>query len=526
MISADELRPPSAPLPVTVDLTLPNEAATERLARNVAMALQPGDLVTLSGDLGAGKSAFVRALVRHLADDPKLDVPSPTFTILQVYETPRFAVVHADLYRLSGPQDLAELGWDEAAAGSVVCVEWPERAGDLLTGDRLDVALTLDPALGTSARRVRLAGHGAFGARLRRLIDIAAFLDHADFASAHRTYLQGDASSRRYERLRRDGVSYVLMDAPRRPDGPPVRDGLPYSRIAHLAEDVKPFIAMAEGLRTRGFSAPEIVAADLGRGLLIVEDLGPGLVVEGDPPRPVPDRYGLAVDVLAALHDMALPAALPVPGTSEHRLPRYDMEAMLIEVELLPDWYLPHMGVPNRAARTEFMRRWRAALTEAAQGPTTWVLRDYHSPNLIWLPERDGLARIGLIDFQDAVMGPAAYDVVSLVQDARVDVSEQLEIMLLGRYVQARRAADPNFDAVTFARLYAVMGAQRATKILGIFARLNHRDGKPGYLRHLPRVWGYLARCLRHPSLGDLAGWYRDHVPGPGGVMLGEVAAS
>jgi aminoglycoside/choline kinase family phosphotransferase len=141
------------------------------------------------------------------------------------------------------------------------------------------------------------------------------------------------------------------------------------------------------------------------------------------------------------------------------------------------------------------------------------VLRDFHSPNLLWLPDREGVARVGLLDFQDALMGPPAYDLASLLQDARVDVPEMMEITLLSRYTRARRAADADFDAPYFARLYATLGAQRASKILGIFARLDRRDGKPQYLRHMPRVWGYLQRSLAHPALAGLRTWYKANVP-------------
>ena len=143
------------------------------------------------------------------------------------------------------------------------------------------------------------------------------------------------------------------------------------------------------------------------------------------------------------------------------------------------------------------------------------MLRDYHSPNLLWLPERKGLARVGLLDFQDALMGPAPYDLVSLLQDARVDVPDPLEIALLGRYVKARLDADTNFATTAFVQLYVTLGAQRATKILGIFARLDRRDGKPQYLRHIPRIWRYLRRSLIHPAMSDLKVWYDAHVSPP-----------
>jgi hypothetical protein len=152
-------------------------------------------------------------------------------------------------------------------------------------------------------------------------------------------------------------------------------------------------------------------------------------------------------------------------------------------------------------------------LEPAIDAPPTWVLRDFHSPNLLWLPNRKGLARLGILDFQDAVMGPDAYDLASLLQDARVDVAEATELALLGRYLRRRRADDADFDGAQFIQLYVTLAAQRASKILGIFARLDARDGKPQYLRHMPRIWGYLQRSLAHPALAPLGAWYGEHVP-------------
>ena len=395
-------------------------------------------------------------------------------------------------------------------------LEWPDRAAGRLPADRLDVALTLSPPQGETFRYAQVTGYGTFAARAERISVIRRFLHEAGFGLATRQRIQGDASTRSYERLTLDGASYILMNSPRRPDGPPVRGGKPYSAIAHLAEDVTPFIAMAKGLRTLGLSAPAIFAADRAAGLLVLEDLGNELVVEGDPPAPIEARYEAATDVLAALHRERTHDTISVEQGVQYQLPRYDLDAMLIEVELLLDWFFPligHSAPPS--ARDSFTKLWSEALAPALAAPPTWVLRDFHSPNLLWLPERDGVARVGLLDFQDAMMGPAAYDVASLLFDARVDVPELLEIALLSRYTRARMKADPKFDAPGFARLYATMGAQRASKILGIFARLDRRDGKPQYLRHLPRVWSYLQRCLAHPDLAALDEWYRVNIPPP-----------
>ena len=180
------------------------------------------------------------------------------------------------------------------------------------------------------------------------------------------------------------------------------------------------------------------------------------------------------------------------------------------------EWYLPDRGIqPNGDLRLEFAAMWRALLQKSSASATTWVLRDFHSPNLIWLSERTGIARVGVIDFQDAVLGSSAYDLVSLLQDARVDISEHFELTLFTRYIKSRRTADDNFDAADFASLYAIMSAQRNTRLLGTFARLNRRDGKPQYLRHQPRIWSYLNRSLAHPALSPVRDWYAVNVPPP-----------
>ncbi len=500
-------------------LALEDEAATRRFMVEIANTLEPGDVVTLSGDLGAGKTTFTRALIHHLAGDETISVPSPTFTLMQSYELPRFPLVHVDLYRLSGSSELAELGLDDLPDGTVLVIEWPDRAADWLPADRIDIAFTLVPQSGLEARNVQVTGYGTLQARVDRIAALHRFLAASGYSNAERQRLAGDASTRSYERLTRGGHHAMLMNSPRRPDGPPVHGDKPYSAIAHLAEDVLPFVAMAQGLRAYGFSAPEIYHRDLEHGFLIIEDLGDETVVEGDPPRPIDERYAAAIDMLVALHQQHPPQTLPVAPGVTHSIPPYDLEAFLIEAELLLDWYVPRAGASIATpVREAFVALWSEALQAALAAPPMWVLRDFHSPNLLWLPERDGVARVGLLDFQDALIGPSAYDVASLLQDARVDVPESLELTLLGRYARARRAADPQFDAAEFAALYATLAAQRASKILGIFARLERRDGKPQYLRHMPRVWGYLQRSLAHPALAPLATWYKLYVPAFAGI--------
>jgi tRNA threonylcarbamoyl adenosine modification protein YjeE len=503
---------------VTWHIRLPDEAATLDFGRFLAGELKVGDLVTLSGGLGAGKTTLARVVVQALAGDEGLEVPSPTFTLLQTYDSLRGPVAHADFYRIGGPGELMELGFEEIAERSITLVEWPERAAGALASSRLDIALDLDPRMGPDARVALITPTGDFGARVARAMSLRRLLERAGWADATRAFMMGDASTRAYERLTKPGgETAVLMISPPRPDGPPIRRGKSYSVIAKLAESIHAFVAMDRGLRALGLSAPRIYGEELEAGLLLLEDLGGEGVVDEN--GPIPERYAEAVTLLARLHATTLPNVLPVAEDREHVVPPYDLEAMLIEVDLLLDWYAPHIAraeIPT-SVRMEFTSLWTATIQEGLAGPSTWTLRDYHSPNLLWLPRREGLARVGVIDFQDAVLGPPAYDVVSLLQDARVDVSAELELRLLGHYAKARKSLDPDFDVGAFAGAYAIMGAQRATKILGIFARLDRRDRKPQYLRHLPRIEAYLTRNLRHPALTALKVWYDLHMPKLGG---------
>ena len=500
----------------TFSVALANETATENLMADLALLIGAGDLITLSGDLGAGKTAAARALIRYLAGNDSIEVPSPTFTLAQDYDLPAFPLVHADLYRINEANELEEIGLSPLPEGVVVLIEWPERASEALPPDRIDIALSHHPALGSTARAAEITGHGRAAAQVWRLELLRQFLAAAGLIEAERHRMPGDASTRSYARLIGEDGAVILMNSPRRPDGPAIYDGKSYSAAVHLAEDVKPFVAIANGLRERGFSAPAIYQADLDKGFLITEDFGSEALIEGDPPQPIAQRYETAVDMLAALHGNKLPDELPLTPELAYAIPIFDIDAMLVEIGLMLEWYLPDRGVAlSEDAQAEFTAMWRDLLDKVMAEPKTWALRDYHSPNLIWLDHRAGTAKIGIIDFQDTVLAPAAYDLASLLQDARIDVPEQLELVLLTRYIKARLAADQAFDPAHFAELYAIMSAQRNTKLLGIFARLNRRDGKPQYLRHQPRIWTYLTRSLAHPALSAFRDWYAAHVPPP-----------
>jgi aminoglycoside/choline kinase family phosphotransferase len=344
-----------------------------------------------------------------------------------------------------------------------------------------------------------------------------AFLAASGWGAASVTPLPGDASTRHYARLAMGGRRALLMDQPQdaeAPLAPPDADAetrrrMGYNAVARLAgADIGRFAAVAGWLRAQGLAAPDIYAADMAAGFLILEDLGDALFADvmaagGEEA----ELYRAAVDVLARLHQSGAPSQLG-EGTP---LFRYDETALLAETDLLTEWFLPlALGRTAMVAETrEHRALWQTALRPLLDAPPVFVHRDYHAQNLLWLPQRTGPARVGLIDFQDAVAGSRAYDLVSLLEDARRDVSSQMAEAMTAHYLARADVADP----AAFRAEMRVIAAQRNAKIAGIFARLYARDGKARYLALLPRVWRYLERDLAEPALADLRAWYDRVIP-------------
>ncbi|MBZ9684608.1 MULTISPECIES: tRNA (adenosine(37)-N6)-threonylcarbamoyltransferase complex ATPase subunit type 1 TsaE [unclassified Mesorhizobium] len=486
---------------------LADETQTARLGEDLALALRVGDVLALKGDLGAGKSTLARALIRALADDAGLEVPSPTFTLVQSYDT-RVPVHHFDLYRLSSATELDELGFEEALAQGAALIEWPERAGGYLPKATVLIELVQHG----EGRLARLSGQGATFDRMARSLAMRGFLESTGWGQARRRHFIGDASARSYEIVTLAGEApRVLMNSPRLVLGPPVRDGKPYAVIAHTAQSVSAFVAIDRALLAAGVAVPRIDAQDLDQGFLLLEHLGSGGFLDGNG-EPVAERYEAAAELLAMMHGKAWPHRMEAAPGVVHDVPPFDRDAMLIEADLLIDWYVPAIsGEPaSEALRSGYHKIWNALLDRLQGSEYTLMLRDFHSPNIIWRGERSGLDRLGIVDVQDALIGPCAYDVASLAMDARVTMAPEIEKRTLDAYVAARHAAG-DFDEESFLEAYAIMAAQRNSKILGIFVRLEKRDGKPYYLRHLPRIRDYLRRALSHPALADLWDFYSAH---------------
>ena len=498
---------PALEFPQIADLTLIGEEAMMRLGADLARAAKAGDLILLDGDLGAGKSTLARAFLRGLYDNLDLEVPSPTYTLVQHYDG-AMPALHTDLYRTRSASESDELGLTEALETGIVLVEWPGRSPHLFDEATLIVWLT---GIGDSRRAVVTANQSA-APRYARTLAIREFLDLHGYKGAARKLLSGDASTRSYETIHQGNTApLVLMNAPKMPDGPPIRDGLPYSRIAHLAESVTPFVAIDCALIDAGFCAPKIYGSNLDEGLLLIEDLGRGIILD-DHGKPIAERYQASAALLADFHQIKWPSEITVGEGVAHKVPAYSRRAMLIETELFTDWYWPELRgsqAPD-AAKSDWRAAWNIVLDSLQSAEQSLVLRDYHSPNIIWRGDQSGNNRIGLIDFQDAVFGPSAYDVASLARDARVDISPELEALIVEAYVARRRKLGV-FDQAGFQAAFAIMAAQRNAKILGIFHRLNRRDGKPAYLKHLPRIEAYFGRSLNDAAMAPVAEMLKRH---------------
>jgi tRNA threonylcarbamoyl adenosine modification protein YjeE len=455
-------------------LSLPDLDATHRLAQALASLARPGDAILLEGPLGAGKSEFARAFLRAAAGDEALEVPSPTFTLVQSYETRLGVVHHFDLWRLEGPAGMTELGWDDARAG-IVLVEWPDRLGALRPVDALTLRLEWREG---EAREAELCGwEERFGAEGRDAL-IAGFLAGCGYRAARSEPMAPDAGLRRYFRLAGGPRPAVLMDAP-----PPA--------------DVRPFLRIAAHLAGIGLSVPAIIAADPHAGLVLEEDFGRSLLSD----RPEPALFDVAVDTLIALQRAVFPLPL---REGESFLPAWDPTEMRdTALGTLFDWWWPavfHAPAPA-AAREDVAAALTAMLAPLAKFPRCVVHRDWFAGNLLWLPERTGVRRIGVIDFQDAAIGHPAYDLVSLLQDARQDLPEGLEAHALARYLALR----PELEPGEFRTAYDVCAAQRHLRVACQWVRLALRDGRPHYLAHGPRTWRLLQAALAKPAAAPLA---------------------
>lgn len=452
-------------------LALPSPEATATLARALGAQLRPGDVLLLSGGIGAGKTHFARAMIQSMQDRPE-DVPSPTFTLVQEYDTTRGPLWHSDLYRLSHPDEVFELGLVDAFTDAICVVEWPDRLDNLAPASALRLSFATTATENLRELTISWTDIG-WDARLSAVLavtptlplsqEVNDFLMRIGWDGTDAQAMTGDASSRMYMRLHRDGRSAVLMIDPN--------------------GDTALFARLARYLTGIGLSAPHVLAE--APGLLLLEDMGDALIARlSVTPEAEKRLYLTATDALIRLHDQTPPPGLP------EAVPDYLAQA----IDLAFTFYAPMPDLMADAIDT-----FRPILAAHAAPEDVMILRDYHAENILLMEGRTGAARAGLLDFQDALVGHTAYDLVSLCRDVRRDVLPATEEACIQAYLNAT-GSDPD----AFRAAYAVLGVQRNLRILGVFARLAVTQGKTRYLDFLPRTWAHIQTQLAHPALAPM----------------------
>lgn len=461
-------------------LAFPTADAMQDLATGVAGLLRRGDTLLLSGDIGAGKSTFARAAIQARLGRAE-HVPSPTFTIVQVYDHPAGDLWHCDLYRLTDTDEAFELGLDEAFEGAICLIEWPDRLGDAAP----QTALQMDFVAGEDAHCLTLTGSDAWQTRFADTTPSNDHLAGTRWSGWQASAIAGDASGRQYTRLTGpDGATAIQMVTP----------------LTEFASQMA-FCRIAETLHTAGLAVPQILHADGNR--LVITDLGPTDMASAldRTPDAAPHLYSVATDILLHLHD------LPPPTDLKRLTP-----------ELAGD--MVRLAATHYADRSDIADPLAALMTQTmakeAPTPDRLALRDFHAENLIWRPQSEGLSQLGLLDFQDAFVAPAGYDLVSLLRDARRDVADDIYDAALHRFCDKA-----DIPIASFRAQMACLGVQRNLRILGVFARLARDQGKTRYIPMLDRVWSHLMRDLSHPAMTDMAKLVATHLPDPTTAVRG-----
>lgn len=475
-------------------ISVVSEEELKRLAKTLAGYCSGAECICLHGELGAGKTTFASFFINALSLGT-VEVTSPTFTLVQEYEATLFngqalPLYHLDLYRMENESELIELGLEEMLARGITLIEWPSIATTYLPPDHLTMTITMGKT--DNARMITLECDAASawkelpllaqGGNVERTQHKQEFLNKHGWGNAEIFPVTGDASFRSYARLKRGKETAILMDAP--PDKEPLES----------------FIGVRELFERKSFAVPAIIGADKENGFLLLSDFGDDsftrLLKENRASEW--DLYRPAIEVLVAINR-------ETQWEGDYKLPPYDWPVIKREASLLGEWLLPFFMPKERAAKEnqEFLERLKRVHDSLNLEPLVPVHRDFHADNLFWLAEAaTPVTQVGLLDFQDALLGRPAYDLVSLLEDARRDVSAEVVAKSLEMFEQ--RLSIPKEK---LAAEYAFFGTQRNAKILGIFARLWLRDGKPRYLDYIPRVWDHFAGDLKHPLLKPLQEW-------------------
>lgn len=471
-----------------------NLSDLEKLAKELAPLLNVGGVMTLNGQIGAGKTTLAKLIIQQLTQTPLEDIVSPTFNLYHTYNKGSLEIAHYDFYRIESEMELHEIDLNESFTDKICIIEWADKFKDLLPKDRIEIFINH-----TKNKRVyRINPLGKFREVVSNRARIENFLVGLDINFTELQRLPGDASKRNYYRVMSSDNTMILMDATQESD---------IKSKTGLNNGIDDFIKIQEYLDSIEVRVPKLIVRNKIDSIILEEDLGEYAYTDMLTKENYQKLYNPAIKTLIHISNINHPKNIST-SSRPHYLKEFDLDIYLNEAETFIDYYWPF--IHGKQCNADKKREFTHIMAEVYSNLTndkTLMLRDFHSPNLLFLENENGFRKCAVIDFQDALFGHPLYDLVSLTNDARITIDEYQEKYLIGLYKKDFPFKNFQFDDSSFMQQYHILGVQRSIKILGIFARLAILETNQNYLVHMPRVICYIKRIMQSGSVQTLACW-------------------
>ena len=471
-----------------------NLSDLEKLSKELAPLLNEGGVVTLNGQIGAGKTTLAKLIIQQLTQTPLEDIVSPTFNLYHTYNKDNLEIAHYDFYRIESEMELHEIDLNESFTDKICIIEWADKFRDFLPKDRIEIFIKC-----TKNERVyRINPLGKFREVVSNRAKIENFLGGLDINFTELQRLPGDASKRNYYRVMSSDNTMIVMDATQKSD---------IKNKTGLTNGIDDFIKIQEYLNSIDVRVPKLIARNKIDNIILEEDLGEYSYTDMLTKENYQKLYNPAIKTLIHISNINHPKNISTKS-NPHYLKEFDLNIYLNEAEIFIDYYWPfiHGKQCNADKKQEFTHIMEEVYSNLTNDKTL-MLRDFHSPNLLFLENENGFRKCAVIDFQDALFGHPLYDLVSLTNDARITIDEYQEKYLIGLYKKDFPFNNFQFDSLSFMQQYHILGVQRSIKILGIFARLAILEANQNYLVHMPRIICYIKRIMQSGSIQALACW-------------------
>lgn len=466
----------------------------QQFVKELSVMLKPGDVIALNGQIGSGKTTFAKLLINSLTETPLDEISSPTFNLYQTYESGALEIAHYDFYRIESEIELSEIDLSDSFENKICIIEWADKYSKILPEDRIEILIECQDV----DRIYKVKPLGKCREILDNLNKIKNFLNDLDINFTRLEKLPGDASKRKYFRVTGLKDNMILMDATQENDT---------RSKTGLSQGIDDFIIIGEYLDSINVRVPKLIARNKTDALLLEEDLGERCYLTAVNRESYKKLYKPAIETLIHISNIKHPKNISI-NANAHYMRDFDLDIYLNEAEIFIDYYWPFVNgkICSEDQKQEFIHIMKKAYSDLTNDKTL-MLRDFHSPNLLFLENEKGYKKCAIIDFQDALLGHPLYDLVSLTNDARLTINEDHEKYLIELYKADFRFNDYQFDKLSFMEQYHILGVQRSIKILGIFARLAILENNHTYLSHMPRIINYIKRIMYSSNLKELTNW-------------------